>query len=72
VAKQRKREPGLADDLRAGLQELLRWVRGEETGAIVHRVIPSKAKARRAAKLLGLRNYQPNAVRRALKKIKAS
>jgi hypothetical protein len=70
--KRSTKPPSLADDLRASLEEALRWTRGEDTGAIVRHVIPSKAKARRAAKLLGLIKHEPKAVRRALKKTKAS
>ena len=44
----------LADDIRASLQEALRYARGEKTGAIVHRVIPSDTDAREARHKLGL------------------
>jgi hypothetical protein len=72
MGKRKEREPGLAEDLRTSLEELARWARGEKTGAIVHQVIPSEAKARRARKILGLIKHEPKAVRRALKKTKAS
>jgi hypothetical protein len=52
--KSRKKKRRLADDLRESLEEALRWARGEETGAIVHTVVPSAAKARRARQKLGL------------------
>jgi putative transcriptional regulator len=44
----------LADDIRASLQEALRYARGEKTGAIVHRVTPSDTDAREARHKLGL------------------
>jgi hypothetical protein len=72
MVRRRKRNLSLAGDLRASLEEAARWARGEKTGAIVHRVIPSQAKARRAAKLLGLIKRKPAAGRRALKKTKVS
>jgi putative transcriptional regulator len=50
----RKTKPSLADDIRASLQEALRYARGEKTGAIVHRVIPSDTDAREARHKLGL------------------
>lgn len=51
----RKREkPTLADDIRASLEEAVRWARGEKTSAIVHIVIPSDTDARLARHKLGL------------------
>jgi putative transcriptional regulator len=44
----------LADDIRASLQEALRYARGEKTGAIVHKVTPSDSDAREARHKLGL------------------
>ena len=44
----------LADDIRASLQEALRYARGEKTGAVVHKVIPSETDAREARHKLGL------------------
>ena len=68
--QKRKGKPTLADDLRAGLKEALKYARGEKTDVIVHTVIPSAAKARKARITLGL--PQPKAVKRALKPQKAS
>jgi putative transcriptional regulator len=50
----RKREPSLADDLRASLQELRDYVAGKPTNVVVHRVIPSDTDARLARHKLGL------------------
>jgi putative transcriptional regulator len=50
----RKKKPSLADDLRASFEEALRFARGEKTGAIVHKVIPSDTDAREARHKLGL------------------
>ena len=44
----------LADDLRASLDELRDFVAGKKTGAVVHRVIPSRTDAREARHKLGL------------------
>jgi putative transcriptional regulator len=44
----------LADDLRASLDELRDLVAGKKTGAIVHRVTPSRTDAREARHKLGL------------------
>lgn len=52
--KGRKKKPSLADDIRASLQEALAYARGEKTGAMVHRVIPSDTDAREARHKLGL------------------
>ena len=71
-SKKRTAKPTLADDLRESLEEMRRLARGEETGAVVHRVIPNKAKAQRAAQTLGLIKRGPKAVARALKGQKAS
>jgi putative transcriptional regulator len=48
------KKPTLADDIRASLEEAVRWARGERTGAIVHRIIPSDSEAREARHKLGL------------------
>lgn len=69
-ARKRKGKPTLADDLRAGLKEMLKYARGEKADAIVHTVVPSAAKARKARQTLGL--PQPKAVKRALKDQRAS
>ena len=50
----RKKKPTLADDIRASLEEAVRWARGEKTGAVVHTVIPSDTDAREARHKLGL------------------
>jgi putative transcriptional regulator len=52
--KQQTKKPSLADDIRASLEEALRFARGEKTGAIVHNVIPSDTDAREARHKLGL------------------
>ena len=52
--KKRKAKRGLADDLRASLREALKYARGEKADAIVHRVQPSLAAARKARMTLGL------------------
>ena len=44
----------LADDIRASLQEALKYGRGEKADVIVHRVVPRAANARRARMKLGL------------------
>jgi putative transcriptional regulator len=44
----------LADDIRASLDELRDFVAGKKTGAVVHRVIPSRTDAREARHKLGL------------------
>ena len=44
----------LADDLMASLDELRDFVAGKKTGAIVHRVTPSRTDAREARHKLGL------------------
>jgi putative transcriptional regulator len=50
----KKVKSGLADDLRASLDELRDFVAGKKTGAIVHRVVPSQTDAREARHKLGL------------------
>jgi hypothetical protein len=62
-----KKKPALADDIRASLQEAVKYARGEKADVIVHHVIPSYSKARRARQILGLPPREPKAVRRALK-----
>ena len=44
----------LAGDLRASLDELRDFVAGKKTGAVVHRVVPSRTDAREARHKLGL------------------
>ena len=44
----------LADDIRASLDELRDFAAGKKTGAIVHRVVPSRTDAREARHKLGL------------------
>jgi putative transcriptional regulator len=44
----------LADDLRASLDELRDFVAGKKTGAVVHRIFPSRTDAREARHKLGL------------------
>jgi hypothetical protein len=68
MAKKVKRSR-LADDLRAGLDELRDFVAGKKTGAIVHRVSPSQRDARDARRKLGLEviKNEPKAVRRSLR-----
>ncbi|HKM87769.1 MAG TPA: hypothetical protein VJX48_04125 [Xanthobacteraceae bacterium] len=52
--KPAKAKRSLADDIRAGLQEALKYARGEKADVIVHRVVPSESKARKARMKLGL------------------
>jgi len=52
--KKTKAKPSLAEDIRASLEEALRYARGEKTGVIVHRVVPRAADARKARRKLGL------------------
>jgi hypothetical protein len=52
--KRTKAKLGLADDIRASLQEVLKFARGEKADVFVHRVVPSAADARRARVKLGL------------------
>ena len=70
--KARKNEatPSLADDIRASLQEALKYVRGEKADVIVHRVVPSHTDAREARRKLGLEviKNKPKTVRRAIAK----
>lgn len=61
-AQKRKGKSTLADDLRAGLEEALKYARGEKTDVIVHTVVPSAAKARKARLTLGL--SEPKKARR--------
>jgi len=44
----------VADDIRASLDELRDFVAGKKTGAVVHRVVPSRTDAREARHKLGL------------------
>jgi hypothetical protein len=52
--KKNKAEPSLADDIRASLQEALKYARGEKANVFVHHVVPSESKARKARMELGL------------------
>ncbi len=52
--KPAKAKRSLADDIQASFQEALTYARGEKADVIVHRVVPSAAKARRARIKLGL------------------
>ena len=52
--KRAKAKVSLADDIRASLQDALKYARGEKADVIVHRVVPSAAEARRARIKLGL------------------
>jgi putative transcriptional regulator len=49
-----KATPSLADDIRAGLQEALKYARGEKVDVIVHRVVVRDSDARQARHKLGL------------------
>jgi putative transcriptional regulator len=53
-AKRNQARPSLADDIRVGLQEALKYARGEKADVIVHRVVPSATDAREARIKLGL------------------
>ena len=44
----------LADDIRASLNEALKYARGEKAEVIVHRVVPSASAARKARRTLGI------------------
>jgi hypothetical protein len=73
--RRNKAKPSLADDIRAGLQEALKYVRGEKAEVILHRVQPSDRAAREARHKLGLPQRElasfktePKAVRRAIAK----
>ncbi len=48
----------LADDIRASLQEALKYARGEKADVIVHRVRPRASDAREARIKLGLRTLR--------------
>ncbi len=50
----KKAKPSLADDIRASLQEALKYARGEKADVIVHRIVPSANAARAARLKLGL------------------
>ena len=50
----RTKRPSLADDLRAGLEELRDYIAGKPTDVIVHTVVPSDTDAREARHKLGL------------------
>jgi putative transcriptional regulator len=52
MAKKMKRR--LADDLMESLNEARNYFAGKKTGAVVHRVIPSRTDAREARHKLGL------------------
>ena len=52
-AKKNKATPSLADDIRASLQEALKYARGEKTDVIVHRVVREPERARAARIKLG-------------------
>lgn len=69
-ARKNKATPSLADDIRASLQEALKYARGEKADVIVHRVVPSQSDARDARRKLGLEviKNEPKAVRRAIAK----
>lgn len=67
---EKKVKSRLADDLRAGLDELRDFAAGKKTGAVVHRVSPSRSDARDARHKLGLEviKNEPKAVRRVIAK----
>ena len=71
-AQKRKVKPTLADDIRASFNEARDYFAGKKTDVIVHTVVPSAAKARKARHTLGLPQREPKAVRRALKDQMAS
>lgn len=52
--RSRKKKSNVAGDILASWEEALRWARGEDTGAIVHTVVPSDTDAREARHKLGL------------------
>jgi putative transcriptional regulator len=53
-AEKNKATPSFADDIRASLQEALKYARGEKTDVIVHRVVVRDSDAREARHKLGL------------------
>jgi hypothetical protein len=63
MAKKAKNQakPGLADDIRASLQEVLRYASGEKADVIVHRVVPRRSKALKARTKLGLPRHAERA-----------
>lgn len=69
-ARKNKATPSLADDIRASLQELLKYARGEKADVIVHRVVVRDSDAREARHKLGLEviKSEPKAVRRTIAK----
>lgn len=64
VVMAKKMKTRLADDIRAGLDELRDLVAGKKTGVVVHYVIPSASRARNARRILGI---QAKPKHRALK-----
>lgn len=54
TAKRGRSKPSLTDDILAGLHETLKYARGEKADVVIHRVVPSESKARKARVKLGL------------------
>ncbi len=52
--KRAKAKLSLADDIRASLQEALKYAHSEKADVIVHRVVPRDTAARKARMKLGL------------------
>jgi len=56
-AGKNKATPSLADDIRASLQEALKYARGEKADVIVHRVMVRESDAREARHKLSQREF---------------
>jgi putative transcriptional regulator len=54
----RKAKPSLADDIRASLEEALKYARGQKADVVVHRIVPSQTDAREARHKLGLSQHE--------------
>jgi hypothetical protein len=52
--KRAKAKLSLADDIRVGLREALKYARGENAEVIVHHVVPRAANARQTRRKLGM------------------
>jgi hypothetical protein len=63
-----KTKPSLADDIRASLQEALKYACGEMADVIVHRVTPRDSDAREARLKLGPSQDQTESRPRAIAK----
>jgi hypothetical protein len=64
VANKAKRR--LADDIPLSFNEALKYARGEKADVVVHYVVPSATKARKAERILGIAPRR-NAIKRGLR-----